>query len=835
MTTEIDRLLVRVEANAVQFENSIKKLNRSMYGSQAEMRKSLDRMKRDFEQRSAGIVRPLGEALRTEVAGMATVLAGAFSTAQVVAYADAWTEGRNALAAAGVATGDLASRQGELVNLANETRTSTENTIALYRRLTIASQELGLADAEVLRLTELLNKAFQAGGASTQEAASAALQLSQALASGVLQGDELRAIRESAPLVAMAIADSMGVSIGALKELGAEGKLTGRIVADAILGAADDIESRFGATTVTVGQALQILNNELGRYVGQADQGLSASQKMAQAIVSLATNLDRIIPVLTTLATIIGIGYASSLTVAGVRTAAATVETIRYQVALAGLTARQTGATTAQVLLNGAMAANPIGLVVTVVAALAAGLFILAQRYDRSRIAAEELASVTETGNEALRRYEEALRQAESASGASAAAARRNAEALREEAAAAIVAARALAAKRTAEAQEALTIASRAFQEATATTPRDAGEVAGQLAFAAGSQRRFEQAQADAAAAIREQIRMEQELGRIRQGSAISAPVGNGAAPSGGTAPAGGQVRDNSAEIAARRVILDLEMQAQLLRARGREADADALDRRLEIMRLTERLEAAGVEDAEARATAYVDAMQAAERTRAALDAIGEALNEQAEAAREAVRLATEAQEAADREALARYENARDEFRYEFVNGIRAAIDGDLGRAFEGLADRFTNRLLEQAADGLFDVIFGGRGGGKGGGGNLLSSVFSSLFGGGRAMGGPVKAGMIYRVNENTPNSEFFAPGVDGSIIPRLKGMSIPQGGGRQVIEHRITVTPERDSFIRLSADTATPIAAQAGQVAFGGARQAVPADLARRDAYRRG
>lgn len=835
MTTEIDRLLVRIEANAVQFENSIKKLNRNMQDSQAEMRKRLADMKRDFQQQSATIVRPLGDALRNEVAriagilaGIAGILGGAFSAAQVAAYADAWTQGRNALAAAGVATGDLASRQGELVDLANETRTSTENTIALYRRLTIASQKLGLADAEVLRLTVLLNKAFQAGGASTQEAAAASLQLSQALASGVLQGDELRSIRENAPLVAMAIADSMGVSIGALKELGAEGKITGRIVADAIIGAADDIEGRFGATTVTVGQALQILNNELGRFVGEADQGLSASQKMAQAIVSLANNLDRIIPVVTTLATVIGVGFARSLAAAGIRTAAATIEAARYQLALAALTARQTGATTAQVLFNGALAANPIGLVVTVVAALAAGLFILAQRYDRSRIAAEELASATQTGNEALRRYEEALRQSESASGASAAAARRNAEALREEAAAAIVAARALAAKRTAEAQEALTIASRAFQEATATTPREAGEVAGQLAFAAGAQRRFEQAQADAAAAVREQIRMEQELDRIRQGSGISAPPAGGAAPPGGTAPAGGQVQDNSAEIAARRVILELEMQAQLLRARGREADADALDRRLEIMRLTERLESAGVEDAEARATAYVDALAAAEATARAFDAIGAAIEQKRESAREA-------QEAADREALDRYESARNDFRYEFVNSIRAAIDGDLGRAFEGLADRFTNRLLEQAADGLFDVIFGGRGGGKGGGGNLLSSVFGSLFGGGRAMGGPVKAGMIYRVNENTPNSEFFAPGVDGSIIPRLKGMSIPQGGGRQVMEHRITVTPERDSFIRLSADTATPIAAQAGQAAFGGARQVVPADLARRDAYRRG
>lgn len=197
------------------------------------------------------------------------------------------------IAAGAVATEDLAQKQQQLVDLANETRTSTEDTINLYRRLAIAMGEMGRSESDTLRLTELLNKAFQSSGASTQEAAAAALQLSQALASGVLQGDELRSIRENAPLLAQAIADAMGVGIGELKKLGAEGKITGRIVADAIIGAADDIETRFNATTATVGQALTILNNQLGAYIGQGDQSISATQRMAQAIIALA-NIRRL-------------------------------------------------------------------------------------------------------------------------------------------------------------------------------------------------------------------------------------------------------------------------------------------------------------------------------------------------------------------------------------------------------------------------------------------------------------------------------------------------------------------------------------------------------------
>ncbi|MFC0633295.1 tape measure protein [Brevundimonas balnearis] len=831
MATDQERLVLQMSADLRSFEREM-----------ARSRQITERRMREVEQRALQADRNLSrimgqagrsmvDALRASLTDIAPTLAAAFSAAQVIQYADAWTAGRNALSAAGVAAADLATRQNELVDLANETRTGTAETIALYQRLSIATAELGLSQQDTLRLTELLNKSFASSGLSTQEAASAALQLSQALASGVLQGDELRSLRENAPLVAKAIADSMGVGIGALKELGAEGKITADVIVGALFGASDQINATFDNTATTVGQALQRLNNELGRYVGEADESLSATERLAQAIVALANNLDRIIPVATTLATVIGVSYGASLAVAGVRTAAATVEAVRYQIALAALTARQTGATTAQVLLNGAMAANPIGLVVTVVAALAAGLLLLAQRYDKSRIAAEELAAATETSNDALRRYEEALRQAERASGDSAVAARRNAEAMREEAQAAITAARALAAKRTAEAQAALQLATRSFQEVTSGAPRDPAEAAGQLAFAAGAQRQLQRAQEDAAAAIREQIRQENELRRIQEQSSVAVPTGGGTA--GGTERRGAgerETRDNTAELAARRAELDLEMQIQLARAQGREADAAGLERRLEIMQLTQRLEAAGVEDAQTRATVYYDALEAAERTRAAFDAIGDKLQSQREAALEAKRIAFEAQEQADRDALDRFERARDDFRYEFVGAMRQVIEGDLGGAFESLADRFANRLLERAADGLFDALFSG-GGAGGGGGNFLSLIFSAF--GRRATGGAVTRGQPYIVGERRP--EVFVPSVNGTVIPSINAAMAKMGQGQSARQDvRVQIDVNDDRFNAYVDGRASPMALQAGQASFNGARQAVPADLARQSAYRR-
>lgn len=160
----------------------------------------------------------------------------------------------------------------------------------------------------------------------------------------------------------------------------------------------------------------------------------------------------------------------------------------------------------------------------------------------------------------------------------------------------------------------------------------------------------------------------------------------------------------------------------------------------------------------------------------------------------------------------------RDEFRSAFSNGIRAAIDGDVGGFFDGLADRFTSRMLDNLADDLFDLLSNVGGDKKGGVLGTIASGIGSLFSGGaRATGGPVTAGRPYKINHNNPQSEWFVPGMNGSVLTNGQMRGLQTGGVRSggVVEHRVVVVPERDSFISLSTSAAQPVGVVAASAAI--------------------
>ncbi len=836
MADEIERLLVRVEANAEAFERQIKRINKALYGSQNETRKTLKAIERDTEAASRRMFAPMGDAFRREIAGMATAVAALFTTQQIIQYADDWTSAKNALAAAGIATSDLAERQQQLVDLANETRTSTASTVELYARLTRATSELGLTQADVLRLTELLNKSFASSGLSTQEAASAALQLSQALASGQLQGDELRSLSENAPAVAQAIADAMGVGIGALKDLGAEGKLTAKVVSSAILGAADDIESRFGSTAATVGQALTVLNNQLGAYIGQGDQSLSLTQRLAQAIIALANNLDTIVPILGTLVTLVGVRYAGAMTVSAVQTAIATANNIAYQAALIRLQARQTGATAAQIALNAAMAANPIGFVLTVVAALAAGLYLLATRYNTTAIAARELNEVVGAADSALEDYRKAVDAAKNASAAERVELEKKAQALRNVTLARINDAKVAAQKQIDEAVAARRRADRTIGDSADARNRalaNPNNANAALANGASSQARANitlavRARQEADDAIQAYKRLKGAMEEIENPRPVGGGDSDGASgSSSGTGVAGG---DRIAELRER---LALEEDLARVRATGDESAIQREEERQRIIEATERYREAGYADAEQRAIALIaaenqaeDIAQERERTQAR---IREGQEREIELKRAAADW-TERQQSAEleiarlrgdesairrleREAALRQRIAEYVERYgtagvglavaEQLRFDQAAADGDMAYAAENAARTFVDVIaaenpgealgyafkraafenLETLFANIFKSLMSGQKDGGGILGSIASGVGSFFSGGARATGGPVTAGRAYKINHNNPQSEWFVPGVGGSVLTngQMRGLqtgSVRSSGG---------------------------------------------------------
>lgn len=280
-----DRLLL------AQISVDIRDLQKQMQKAGFSVETTGRRMAQNWKATTSGMARDteqFGRDVRRAIAGIAL----ATVTSEVTDLADAWTRASNQISAAAAATGGASVSLSAIADIARGTRVEFEATATLYARLTRATADLGASQEQVIEATRLINQSFVAGGASAQEQASAILQLSQALSSGVLQGDELRSLRESSPLLLQAIAKEFGVAQGALKALGAEGKLTSDRIFKAILNAAPEIEAQFSVTQATVADSFTNLRTAAIEYTGTLNQSLGATDAVGGAVNALADNFE---------------------------------------------------------------------------------------------------------------------------------------------------------------------------------------------------------------------------------------------------------------------------------------------------------------------------------------------------------------------------------------------------------------------------------------------------------------------------------------------------------------------------------------------------------------
>lgn len=212
---------------------------------------------------------------------------------QTVGLADEYTRLTNQLKLVTTSSENLAAVQGELFRLAQETRSPLESTATLYAKIARNAAELGLGQQEVLGITKAVNQAIQVGGGTAAEASAGVIQFAQALASGVLRGDELRSILENMPRLAQGLAQGLGVSIGELRELGEAGALTSEKVIGALQKTAPGIAKEFAALTPTIGSAFTTLRNSAVSFIGSLGQMTGASTGFAELIQSLSGGLDQ--------------------------------------------------------------------------------------------------------------------------------------------------------------------------------------------------------------------------------------------------------------------------------------------------------------------------------------------------------------------------------------------------------------------------------------------------------------------------------------------------------------------------------------------------------------
>jgi tape measure domain-containing protein len=183
--------------------------------------------------------------------------------------------------------------------IALNTRTPIADVATLFSKMAASSKDLGASQAEVARVTQNIAKSIAISGATSAEARSAILQLGQGLASGVLAGEELRAVLESAPALAQAIADGLGRSRGELKKMGEDGKLNTIDVFKAILSQTAAIDANFKKMNVTFSQATTNMQNAgillakaFGDILFGSEGGLAATiNSAAISIAKFAGNL----------------------------------------------------------------------------------------------------------------------------------------------------------------------------------------------------------------------------------------------------------------------------------------------------------------------------------------------------------------------------------------------------------------------------------------------------------------------------------------------------------------------------------------------------------------
>jgi tape measure domain-containing protein len=224
--------------------------------------------------------------------------------------------------------------QRQLLDVANNTRASLESTSSLYVSTSRALKDYGYTQQEILQFTEATNNAMTIGGVGAQQQAAALMQLSQALGSGVLQGDEFKSIAEAAPILLDTIAEYMGKSRAEIKKLGSEGQLTADVIFKAISGASEKFGEQAAKMPMTMGQALTVFSNNWQSMVSKLLNDSGAMSGIASIIKMIADNLNLVVPIMA--------GFA---------------------VAIAAATAQVIG-------LNVAMLANPFGIVAVAIGAV---------------------------------------------------------------------------------------------------------------------------------------------------------------------------------------------------------------------------------------------------------------------------------------------------------------------------------------------------------------------------------------------------------------------------------------------------------------------------------
>ncbi|WP_426758603.1 tape measure protein [Klebsiella variicola] len=301
---EVDMDTSRLLAARREVDAALNGLN----GSMGRLEASVNRTERSISSM---------EGTMSSLTGVAKGLLAALSVQQVGAYAQAWQDMSNKLSNAvrdSVPPFEtLADVTNRVFDIAQKTRSGLDATATLYARLERSTRSYGVSVEDLTRLTTIINQGFVVSGASAEEASNAIIQLAQGMASGALRGDEFNSVNEQGNRLMIALTDSLGVGIGELRNMAAQGKLTTDVIVNGLLSQGDSIGKEFAKTTSTISQSLEIAGNNVARFFGENATVKTGVKIFSDSVILASENIQVLGTVLTAVAGIMGSRYVGAL------------------------------------------------------------------------------------------------------------------------------------------------------------------------------------------------------------------------------------------------------------------------------------------------------------------------------------------------------------------------------------------------------------------------------------------------------------------------------------------------------------------------------------------
>ncbi|MGC8423250.1 phage tail tape measure protein [Mixta calida] len=343
-------LIIKISANSSSFQSEIARASR-MGADYYRIMEQGGRKAAAATQESQRAIRELNEQLastRETALEMTGVFAGAFATGHLIELADTWNSVNARLKQASQSSSEFTIVQKALMDISQRTGTAFGDNADLFARSAASMREFGYSAQDVLKVTEAVSTGLKLSGAGAEESSSVITQFSQALAQGVLRGEEFNAVNEAGDRVIRALAAGMGVARKDLKAMADQGQLTIDKVVPALTSQLGKLQSEFSAIPDSVSGSVTKVQNAFQQWVGEANNTSGVTQTLSNVLSGAAKNIDNVAAAAGALVAVGAARYFGGMASGAVSASAGIVTAYKSEVALAQAQIRGTQISTAR-------------------------------------------------------------------------------------------------------------------------------------------------------------------------------------------------------------------------------------------------------------------------------------------------------------------------------------------------------------------------------------------------------------------------------------------------------------------------------------------------------